>query len=91
MRLQYGSGDGLVYEVKCPPCNENVADGTLAFSLRWPPAASRMLISPERLTAGVLFSSIGNLVYAGTSAASACLDIADGSLGNNVAPVQVKP
>ena len=89
-----------MYEVKCPPCNKNVADGTLAVSLRWPPAASRMLISPQRLTAGVLLNSIGNLVYAGTltakgsggdSAVSACLDIADGSLGNNVAPVQVKP
>ena len=70
----------------------------LRVSFGWPPAASRMLISPKRLTAGLLLNSTGKLVFAGTlaaaafgcsSASSACQDSAVSSLANNVAPIQV--
>lgn len=71
----------------------------LRVSLGWPPAASRMLISPKRVTAGLLLNSTSKSVFAGTlaaaafgrsSASSACPDSA-GSLVNNVAPIQVMP
>lgn len=70
----------------------------LRLSLGWPPAAGRMLISPERVTAGVLLNSTGNLIYAGTltatglnysSESKASSDSAGGSVANDVASTQV--